>query len=537
MKTSECRGIFEPLGYYTARSHDYHPGSFYFFKEITPTRIPVIGGKVHLKSDYSVSPSNRAPGYWDHDHLITDNSNQAVTRSSIGAAQAYCRDNADCAGFFAPQASYSVRGVSYYPGSYYFFTRITPTRVSVTGGKVHSKKLIHRDDVMSLSAFNHYRNTSFEQRPSLEGASWSKGISKLVADIAKNKLWADYKSHIVSTRATEMTQVTRQINEHDVFEMTIDNKTMPFAYYQFGSEPEGGYSLLINLHGGGTGSHQLNEQNWAGFIPYRPNAIPNGLITVSPRSLAPAWNMWWQPDVDGFLDRIVTNMIAFRNVNPNKVYLTGYSAGGDGVYHLGPRMADRWAGAMMSAGHPNGAKMESLYNTCYGIAMGKQDSAHNRYNVAVQYADRLGQLQNQYGGYRYTTGFYDTGHGMGGRESSQLNWVMQCNRIDTPAKVVWNVRQNDRFYWLKTQNTSRGLFEVVRSGNTFNVEQAPNSMHFILRFNDRMIKFGNAVKVKNQLGQVEGTCTPSRKISVILNTIIERGDPKQVYSDECTIQM
>ena len=32
-----------------------------------------------------------------------------------------------------------------------------------------------------------------------------------------------------------------------------------------------------------------------------------------------------------------------ENVNPNKVYLLGYSAGGDGVYQLAPRMANRWA--------------------------------------------------------------------------------------------------------------------------------------------------------------------------------------------------
>ena len=40
-------------------------------------------------------------------------------------------------------------------------------------------------------------------------------------------------------------------------------------------------------------------------------------------------------------------------VNPNKVFMSGYSAGGDGTYHLGPMLADWWAGAAMMAGHPN----------------------------------------------------------------------------------------------------------------------------------------------------------------------------------------
>jgi poly(3-hydroxybutyrate) depolymerase len=42
-------------------------------------------------------------------------------------------------------------------------------------------------------------------------------------------------------------------------------------------------------------------------------------------------------------------------IHTNKVFLTGYSAGGDGVYHLAGMMADLLAGAAMMAGHPNNA--------------------------------------------------------------------------------------------------------------------------------------------------------------------------------------
>ena len=45
-----------------------------------------------------------------------------------------------------------------------------------------------------------------------------------------------------------------------------------------------------------------------------------------------------------------------EDVNPNKVYLLGYSAGGDGVYQLAPRMADRWAAAAMMADSPINCK-------------------------------------------------------------------------------------------------------------------------------------------------------------------------------------
>ena len=63
--------------------------------------------------------------------------------------------------------------------------------------------------------------------------------------------------------------------------------------------------------------------------------------------------MWHQDHIDPLFNRIIQNMIMLYEINPNKVYLMGYSAGGDGVYQLAPRMADRFAAAAMMAGHPN----------------------------------------------------------------------------------------------------------------------------------------------------------------------------------------
>lgn len=42
-------------------------------------------------------------------------------------------------------------------------------------------------------------------------------------------------------------------------------------------------------------------------------------------------------------------------IDMNQIFLTGYSAGGDGLYHIAGIMADYLAGAAMMAGHPNEA--------------------------------------------------------------------------------------------------------------------------------------------------------------------------------------
>ena len=91
----------------------------------------------------------------------------------------------------------------------------------------------------------------------------------------------------------------------------------------------------------------------------------------NPRSPTDTWNMWHQDHIDRIFNRLIQNMIAKYNVNPNKIFLLGYSAGGDGVYQLAPRMADRFAAASMSAGHPNDASPLGLRNIGFSIHMGK----------------------------------------------------------------------------------------------------------------------------------------------------------------------
>lgn len=77
--------------------------------------------------------------------------------------------------------------------------------------------------------------------------------------------------------------------------------------------------------------------------------------------------MHFQPESYILYDRLIENMILFESINPDKVYLLGYSAGGDGVYQIAPRMADRWAAVNMSAGHPNSVDLRNL--ACLPIAL------------------------------------------------------------------------------------------------------------------------------------------------------------------------
>ena len=53
------------------------------------------------------------------------------------------------------------------------------------------------------------------------------------------------------------------------------------------------------------------------------------------------------------------------------MFLTGYSAGGDGIYHLASMMPDLLAGAAMMAGHPNQADIYNIRNLVFSIQTGQ----------------------------------------------------------------------------------------------------------------------------------------------------------------------
>jgi poly(3-hydroxybutyrate) depolymerase len=94
-------------------------------------------------------------------------------------------------------------------------------------------------------------------------------------------------------------------------------------------------------------------------------------------------------------------------IDVNKVFLTGYSAGGDGVYHMAPRMADFLAGAAMMAGHPNGINMMNIRNIGFSLQVGGNDTAYNRNKEGIKNIRMLNQMNQNYGGFKHQSKIHD----------------------------------------------------------------------------------------------------------------------------------
>ncbi|MDR2466808.1 MAG: alpha/beta hydrolase [Prevotellaceae bacterium] len=323
---------------------------------------------------------------------------------------------------------------------------------------------------------------------------------------------------------------------------THDGYEMPFKLSATGIPAPGGRSLYISLHGGGNTAAERNDGQWRNQM--RLYAPAEGVYFV-PRAAVNDWNMWFQPHIDALFDMAIETAVTELGVNPDKVYLFGYSAGGDGVYRLAPRLADRWAAASMMAGHPGDVSPLNLRNTPFMIWMGANDSAYSRNAEAAKFGERLDALSRaDTEGYRHETRIVaGKAHWMERVDTAALPWMAQFARNPLPSKIVW--RQDDvphsSFYWLSVPEgeAKQGRLAVVerkieQDSNTFIVHYNDYES-LTIGVNDEMIDFDKPVKIISG-GRIVFDEKLKRTIADISESVGRRRDKRLIFSAHVTIK-
>lgn len=354
------------------------------------------------------------------------------------------------------------------------------------------------------------------------------GLDRAGAEAALDRAWAERLGQLKTERAGEM--------EKKVIE--LGGKAMRWEERVFGEAPTNGRSLWISMHGGGGAPKAVNDSQWRNQIGLYK--LEEG-IYVAPRAPTDTWNLWHEAHIDPMFDRLVEDYVALRGVNPDRVYILGYSAGGDGVWQLAPRMADRWAAAAMMAGHPNEASLLPLRNVPFALFVGGNDAAYNRNKIVAERAAKLAELQKQDpGGYEHFARIYPgLPHWMNRKDAEALPWMARHTRNVWPKKVVW--LQDDvthtRFYWLavpKAEAKRKRQIEAVIEGQTIRLSgDVPQGC--TLRLSDRLLNLDEPVRVLVTNREVFNARSP-RRVEVIQSSLQERADPRSAATAEVTLK-
>ncbi|MES2659750.1 MAG: dienelactone hydrolase family protein [Verrucomicrobiota bacterium] len=314
-------------------------------------------------------------------------------------------------------------------------------------------------------------------------------LSRAQAEKLRDQMAAETLATLKTERAAEVAAKS----------ITLGDKTLRWLEKEFGTAPEGKRSLWISMHGGGNGPAAMNDGQWQNQIKlYQPKEG----IYVAPRAPTNTWNLWHEGHIDPLFDRLIADMIATRGVDPNRIYLMGYSAGGDGVWQLAPRMADRFAAVAMMAGHPNEASLVGVRNLPFALFMGGEDAAYDRNKIAAAKERELADLRKaDPKGYEHFVKIYKgLPHWMDGKDAEAVPWMAKHARNPWPDQIVWfqDDVTHDQFYWLEIPpGSAKAGHKIVAKakGNEIILDgDVPKGI--TLRLSDALVNLDKEITVK-----------------------------------------
>jgi hypothetical protein len=385
----------------------------------------------------------------------------------------------------------------------------------------------------ALKQLKHWLEIPRSERPALAETPFAKiPLSKAEADAALAALWQDRLSDLRSARAGEM----------KAREIELNGLKMKFQWLAFGEAPATGRSLFISLHGGGNASKEVNDSQWENQVALGKAYAPKEGIYVAPRAPTDTWNLWHQAHIDDFFARLIEDFVAFEKVNPDRVYVLGYSAGGDGIYQIVPRTPDRWAAASMMAGHPNAASPLGLRNVPFAIQVGAEDGGYRRNEVAKEWGRKLDALQQaDPDGYIHFTELHPgKSHWMDLEDRKAIPWMEKFTRQPLPTRVVW--QQGDavhtRCYWLARPKEELKPGQTVtaeRSGQVISLSATTAATATVL-LNDAMLDLDKPVVVRDgQKPLFSGRL--NRTVALLAQSLEERGDRELAFPASVTVKL
>lgn len=250
---------------------------------------------------------------------------------------------------------------------------------------------------------------------------WTQGLEKLWSEYVQKNQPArqNSKTEKLEWSAKKNGQYVRKEQTIETFELSYNGRTMRYTVDIFGPQPDDGYPVYIGLHGGGgpdlaefeklnqdgqKARRESNDEAWCTMYQHWYNLGVRDRfkygnspgVYIAPRGITETWDLHFQPETYILLQQLIRNLLLPQPIeakstatkartfaDSNRIYLMGFSAGGDGVYRLSTRLADCFGAVNMSGGHPGEVKLFNLANLPICLQVGENDNEHNLKRMAL----------------------------------------------------------------------------------------------------------------------------------------------------------
>ncbi len=293
-------------------------------------------------------------------------------------------------------------------------------------------------------------------------------------------------------------------------------------------DPAKAYGLLYFIYGPGTDAS-------AAFQVWSPEKLGDAYVVASV-SMPPDDPRYpgypYYDTADLTFEAVLNDLLHTVHIDPDKVFVGGFSMGANFAWATAAFQSDRLAGIIAGSGRePDGTTPDCMRNMMWCPAYAICGTAETESPLPMARA-----LVKKLRGYGYSVDFKVI-DGMGHAWSAKLEpdifkWMEKKTRVRDPKKLFHSLRlwgrSNRRFYWeTPLKGDVRATIEAKVKGNTISL-QTKFLSHVMLDLNDRLVNLDGEVTVEANGARVfRGKVARSARVA--LDEFRTRGDLEDLH--------
>jgi predicted peptidase len=322
---------------------------------------------------------------------------------------------------------------------------------------------------------------------------------------------------------------------HDAIKKDFETKLVrskdhvsPYTVKEVGKRPKNGWPLFIAMHGGGGAPKNVNDSQWAVMQKYyKDQDSVTGYKYLALRAPNDVWNGFYDDYVPPLIINLIRQFTVLGDVDPNKVFIMGYSHGGYGAFFIGPKIPDRFAAVHCSAAAPTDGTISplTLRNTRFTFMIGEKDTAYGRKERCERFDKEVQKLKEANKGEFPVEMEFKQGFGHGGLpDRDKIKEMYSNTRNSIPSHLSWELMDSvvSDFFWLSVPKPEKGKsIDAKIVQNTIQITTR-NVSDFQLGLDSRQISFDQPIQILLNENKQEVKVQP--KLLTLCLSMLERGD-------------
>jgi hypothetical protein len=327
--------------------------------------------------------------------------------------------------------------------------------------------------------------------------------------------------------------------DFDKNQVRYEKHLSPYTVKKVGKRPAKGWPLFIAMHGGGGVPKQINDSQWDHMkIYYKDQKSVEGYLYLALRAPNDVWNGFYDNYVPPLVSNLIRQFLLFGDVDPDKVFLMGYSHGGYGAFFIGPKIPDRFAAVHASAAAPTDGTISarSLRNTRFTFMIGENDNAYGRRERCEKFNKEIQKLKEENKGEFPVEMEFKKGFGHGGLpDRDKIKEMYPYTRNPVPRHLTWDLTDSvlKHFFWIAVPQPGAGQrVEATIQDNKVEVA-THNVKQCFLNLDGRLIDFGRPLILTHDNETQAHKLQP--RLQTLCQSLLERGDPGLAYTCQVSV--